>query len=95
MPSANLPAWGIVEQVRAAQRLINAGVQRVVFMGMGEPFLNYSQVSRAIFMLQEDRTQTLYTDCQLEGSDETCFLPNPLLLTNLFNENRSNHLLNR
>mmetsp|Transcript_3972 Transcript_3972/g.9211 ORF Transcript_3972/g.9211 Transcript_3972/m.9211 type:complete len:703 (+) Transcript_3972:64-2172(+) len=52
-PSANLPAWAIVEQVRAAQRL-NSDVRRVVFMGMGEPLLNYTEVSAAIKELQSD-----------------------------------------
>eukprot|EP00811_Abedinium_folium_P017116 NODE_2603_length_2182_cov_7.339173.p1 GENE.NODE_2603_length_2182_cov_7.339173~~NODE_2603_length_2182_cov_7.339173.p1 ORF type:complete len:644 (+),score=167.04 NODE_2603_length_2182_cov_7.339173:86-2017(+) len=49
--AANLPAWAIVAQVLAAQRL-NPNVRRVVFMGMGEPLLNYRQVSAAIRELQ-------------------------------------------
>ncbi|CAE8599374.1 unnamed protein product [Polarella glacialis] len=53
-PASNLPAWAIVAQVRAAQELLNPAVCRVVFMGMGEPLLNYSEVSRAITDLRKD-----------------------------------------
>jgi len=51
-PALNLPAWALVEQVRAAHR-VNPSVQRVVFMGIGEPLLNYSQVSSALRELQK------------------------------------------
>ncbi|CAK0853588.1 unnamed protein product [Prorocentrum cordatum] len=49
----NLPGWAIVEQVHAARRLSPA-VERVVFMGMGEPLLNYAEVSSAISELRRD-----------------------------------------
>lgn len=52
-PVANLPAWAIVAQVRAARRL-NSAVRRVTFMGMGEPLLNYAEVSAAIAELHQD-----------------------------------------
>eukprot|EP00927_Polykrikos_kofoidii_P036068 TRINITY_DN30497_c0_g1_i1.p1 TRINITY_DN30497_c0_g1~~TRINITY_DN30497_c0_g1_i1.p1 ORF type:complete len:741 (+),score=107.98 TRINITY_DN30497_c0_g1_i1:257-2224(+) len=52
-PVSNLPAWAIVAQVHAARRF-NPAVRRVTFMGMGEPLLNYTEVSAAITELQQD-----------------------------------------
>eukprot|EP00435_Cladocopium_sp_Y103_P036652 s1201_g9.t1 len=51
-PAANLPSWAILAQIWAARE--SYPVQRVVFMGMGEPLLNYSEVSSAIRHLHED-----------------------------------------
>eukprot|EP00434_Breviolum_minutum_P007019 symbB.v1.2.006192.t1/scaffold355.1/size243294/2 len=51
-PASNLPSWAILAQVSAARQTYP--VQRLVFMGMGEPLLNYAEVSSAIRMLQED-----------------------------------------
>jgi 23S rRNA (adenine2503-C2)-methyltransferase len=50
----DLTAWEIVDQVDLARRHLAAeggSLRNVVFMGMGEPFLNYEAVSRAIGVL--------------------------------------------
>lgn len=52
----NLSGWEIVEQVLFFARLLKkdgAKVTNVVFMGMGEPFLNYENVLDAIRMLND------------------------------------------
>lgn len=51
--ASNLPSWAIVAQVGAARRL-QPDLRRVVFMGMGEPLLNYREVSQAISELQRE-----------------------------------------
>jgi 23S rRNA (adenine2503-C2)-methyltransferase len=43
----NLAAWEIVEQVRIVRREADRPVRGIVFMGMGEPLLNYEQVVKA------------------------------------------------
>lgn len=43
----NLETWEIVEQVRTIRAEADRPVKGVVFMGMGEPFLNYDNVIRA------------------------------------------------
>ncbi|CAE7252909.1 rlmN [Symbiodinium sp. CCMP2456] len=50
-PAANLPAWAIAAQVAS---VVEAPVHSVVFMGMGEPLLNYTEVSQAILLLQQE-----------------------------------------
>ncbi|MFA6255387.1 MAG: 23S rRNA (adenine(2503)-C(2))-methyltransferase RlmN [Patescibacteria group bacterium] len=50
----NLKAWEIIEQVLFFARLLkkeNKKITNVVFMGMGEPFLNYDEVLKAIRMI--------------------------------------------
>lgn len=52
----NLEAWEIVEQVLFFARYlkkINEKVTNIVFMGMGEPFLNYDNVIGAIKILND------------------------------------------
>lgn len=52
----NLTAWEIVQQVLFFARLLkkeNQRVSNVVFMGMGEPFLNYDNVLEAIKILND------------------------------------------
>lgn len=52
----NLDAWEIVQQVLFFARLLkkeNKKVSNVVFMGMGEPFLNYDNVLSAIRILND------------------------------------------
>ena len=52
----NLGSWEIVLQVLFFARLLkkeNQRVSNVVFMGMGEPFLNYSNVLEAIRVLND------------------------------------------
>ena len=43
----NLATWEIVEQLRIVRDEADRPVRGVVFMGMGEPFLNYDNVIRA------------------------------------------------
>lgn len=53
----NLEVWEILEQVLFFARLLkkeNKRVSNIVFMGMGEPFLNYDKVIKAIHYLNED-----------------------------------------
>ena len=50
----NLQTWEIIEQIRIAREISGANNQRitgVVFMGMGEPFLNYDNVLAAAELL--------------------------------------------
>ncbi len=49
----NLSYWEIVFQVLLAEKVKNVRVKNVVFMGMGEPFLNYDEVMRAISVFRE------------------------------------------
>ncbi len=51
--SRNLETWEIVEQVRAIRDEADRPVRHVVFMGMGEPLLNYERVLRAAQLLTE------------------------------------------
>ena len=45
--SRNLHTWEIVEQLRIIREEADRPVRGIVFMGMGEPFLNYDNVIRA------------------------------------------------
>jgi 23S rRNA (adenine2503-C2)-methyltransferase len=47
----NLKTWEIVEQVRVVREEADRPVRGVVFMGMGEPLLNYDNVVRAARIL--------------------------------------------
>jgi len=47
----NLSTWEIVEQVRVVRAEADRPVRGVVFMGMGEPLLNYENVVRAARIL--------------------------------------------
>ncbi len=49
----NLAAWEMVEQVARIRDEAEAPVRGVVFMGMGEPMLNYDNVLRAAEILAE------------------------------------------
>ncbi len=49
----NLAAWEIVDQVLRVRDDSQHPVRGVVFMGMGEPFLNYDRVMRAAAILSE------------------------------------------
>lgn len=49
----NLQAWEMVEQVLTIREESDLPVTGVVFMGMGEPFLNYDEVIRACRILSE------------------------------------------
>jgi 23S rRNA (adenine2503-C2)-methyltransferase len=49
--SRNLQTWEILDQVRAVRSEADRPVRGVVFMGMGEPLLNYGQTIRAARIL--------------------------------------------
>ena len=50
----NLTAGEIVDEVLALQRESSRRVSHVVYMGMGEPFLNYDHVLRSVRILNEE-----------------------------------------
>jgi 23S rRNA (adenine2503-C2)-methyltransferase len=50
----NLTAGEIIGQVLQAQRLAPRRISNIVFMGMGEPMLNYDNVMKAIDILADD-----------------------------------------
>lgn len=52
----NLTAGEIVGQWRVAQRLTPSRITNLVFMGMGEPLLNYDNVLRAVDILTHEKT---------------------------------------
>lgn len=53
--SRNLTAGEIVEQYLHAQRTADRRISNIVFMGMGEPMLNYDEVMKAIDILTDNR----------------------------------------
>ncbi len=53
--SRNLAAGEIIEQVLAVTRLTGARISNIVFMGMGEPFLNYHNVIKAANILNDQK----------------------------------------
>lgn len=50
----NLSAGEIVDQVRTINRLAETRITNVVFMGMGEPLLNWEATRKAISLLNEE-----------------------------------------
>ncbi len=52
--TGNLDAGEIVAQVLAVQRELGQRVSHVVFMGMGEPLLNYDAVLKSVRLLNEE-----------------------------------------
>jgi 23S rRNA (adenine2503-C2)-methyltransferase len=50
----NLKFYEIADQILQIQMLTNVRISNVVFMGMGEPFLNYDQVLKAIEVINSD-----------------------------------------
>ncbi|CAJ1356674.1 unnamed protein product, partial [Effrenium voratum] len=60
----DLPAWAILEQVLHAEAWLqraNLTASNVVFMGMGEPLLNYSNTLAALNLLCRSHKTTLST----------------------------------
>ena len=49
----NLSAGEIVEQYLQVQNQIQDRITNIVFMGMGEPFINYTRVIRAAYLLND------------------------------------------
>ncbi len=54
--SRNLTPGEIVDQVLQAQKLTPRRITNLVFMGMGEPMLNYDNVMTAVALLNDDRS---------------------------------------
>jgi 23S rRNA (adenine2503-C2)-methyltransferase len=52
----NLTAGEIVDQVIQAQRLADRRITNLVYMGMGEPLLNYDDVMKSIDIITDDRS---------------------------------------
>ncbi len=50
----NLKFYEIADQVLQIQKLTGSRITNVVFMGMGEPFLNYNEVLKAIELINSD-----------------------------------------
>lgn len=50
----NLTAGEIIEQILQIEKNIKSRITNVVFMGMGEPFLNYENVIKAVTVISED-----------------------------------------
>lgn len=55
----DLTASEIIEEVYGIARHIGERISRIVFMGMGEPLMNYENVTRAIKILCDKRGQDL------------------------------------
>ncbi|MCU0454317.1 MAG: 23S rRNA (adenine(2503)-C(2))-methyltransferase RlmN [Bacteroidetes bacterium] len=53
--SRNLSAGEIVEQYLYARRNTDRRISNIVFMGMGEPMLNYDEVMKAVGILTDNR----------------------------------------
>ncbi|MDZ7372703.1 MAG: 23S rRNA (adenine(2503)-C(2))-methyltransferase RlmN [candidate division KSB1 bacterium] len=51
----NLAAWEILEELLAVERIVGQKLTNVVFMGMGEPLLNYREVMKAADLISDER----------------------------------------
>jgi 23S rRNA (adenine2503-C2)-methyltransferase len=52
----NLTAGEIIDQVIQAQRHANRRITNLVYMGMGEPMLNYENVMKSVDIIMDDRS---------------------------------------
>ncbi len=59
--SRNLTSGEIVDQVLQAQRLSHRRITNLVYMGMGEPMLNYDEVMKSVDILSDDRALNIGT----------------------------------
>ncbi len=50
----NLLAWEIVDQILRIKSCLRMGVTNIVFMGIGEPMLNLTEVFKAILLINSD-----------------------------------------
>ncbi|MFH0989221.1 MAG: 23S rRNA (adenine(2503)-C(2))-methyltransferase RlmN [bacterium] len=57
----NLTAGEIVDQVIQAQRLAHRRITNIVYMGMGEPMLNYENVMTSVDIITDDRSLNIGT----------------------------------
>jgi len=97
----NLTAGEIVDQVIQAQRLADRRITNLVYMGMGEPMLNYDDVMTSIDIITDDRSLNIgsrhitvstagYADRIRQMADEGRKVKLALSLHSLDNEKRTN-----
>lgn len=95
----NLTSGEIVDQVIQAQRLSERRITNLVYMGMGEPFLNYANVMKSLEILTDDRSLNIgarhitistagYADKIRQMADERCRAKLALSLHTLDNDKR-------
>ena len=96
----NLTAGEIVDQVIQAQRLADRRITNLVYMGMGEPMLNYDDVMKSIDIITDDRSLNIgarhitvstggYADRIRQMADEGRKMKLALSLHSLDNEKRT------
>ena len=96
----NLTAGEIVDQVIQAQRLADRRITNLVYMGMGEPMLNYDDVMKSVDIITDDRSLNVgarhitistagYADKIKQMADEDRKVKLALSLHSLDNEKRT------
>jgi 23S rRNA (adenine2503-C2)-methyltransferase len=97
----NLTTGEIVDQVIRAQRLADRRITNIVYMGMGEPMLNYDDVMKSIDIITDDRSLNIgakhitvstagYADRIRQMADEGRKVKLALSLHSLDSEKRTN-----
>jgi 23S rRNA (adenine2503-C2)-methyltransferase len=95
----DLSAGEIVDQVIQAQRLASRRITNLVYMGMGEPMLNYDNVMKSVDIITDDRSLNIgvrhitistagYADSIRRMADESRKVKLALSLHSLVNEKR-------
>lgn len=96
----NLTAGEIIDQVIHAQRHATRRITNLVYMGMGEPMLNYDEVMKSVEILSDDRSLNIgtkhitistagYADKIRQMADEDRKVKLALSLHSLDNEKRT------
>jgi 23S rRNA (adenine2503-C2)-methyltransferase len=96
----NLSAGEIIDQVIQAQRSATRRITNLVYMGMGEPMLNYDEVMRSVDIITDDRSLNIgarhiaistagYADRIRQMADEKRRVKLALSLHSLDNEKRT------
>lgn len=96
----NLTAGEIVDQVIQVQKLIDKRITNIVFMGMGEPLLNYDNLMKSIEIINDDHGLNIgarhitvstagYADKIYQMADEKRTVKLALSLNTLDNEKRT------
>jgi 23S rRNA (adenine2503-C2)-methyltransferase len=96
----NLTAGEIVDQVIQAQRFAGRRITNLVYMGMGEPMLNYEDVMKSVDIITDDRSLNIgarhitistagYADRIRQMADENRRVKLALSLHSLDNEKRT------
>jgi 23S rRNA (adenine2503-C2)-methyltransferase len=96
----NLTAGEILDQVIQAQRHAERRITNLVYMGMGEPMLNYDEVMKSVDILSDDRSLNIgsrhitistagYADKIRQMADEDRKVKLALSLHSLDNEKRT------